>query len=119
MTDAAEPHPLEPGVVARAGALTHEPYGPDQTVEGEPAWALVEWGDFRGVDVGVWECTPGVFTDEEADEVFIVLSGTARVEFVEPALQPIEIGPGDTVRLTEGMRTVWHIHETLRKVYLA
>ena len=110
---------LEPGRITRAGDLAHEPYGPDQAVEGEPAWALVEWGAFKGVEVGVWECTPGVFTDVEADEVFVVLAGRATVEFVEPALQPIEVEPGDTVRLAEGMRTVWHVHETLRKVYLA
>lgn len=75
-------------------------------------------GSWRGLEVGVWECEPGVFEDAEADEVFVVLQGAATVEFVQPALPAIEIGPGDVVRLEEGMRTVWTVRETLRKVYL-
>lgn len=76
-------------------------------------------GEWRGAEVGVWECPPGTYPDTEADEVFVVLSGAATVEFVEPALPAIEIGPGIVVRLEEGMRTVWHVRETLRKVYLS
>ena len=34
------------------------------------------------------------------------------------ALPPIDIGPGSVVRLAEGMRTVWVVRETLRKVYI-
>jgi len=76
-------------------------------------------GHWRDLEVGVWECAPGVFEDVEADEIFVVLEGAATVEFVEPALPAIEIGPGDVVRLEEGMRTVWTVSETLRKVYLS
>jgi len=76
-------------------------------------------GHWRDLEVGVWECEPGVFEDTEADEIFVVLAGAAAVEFVEPALPAIEIGPGDVVRLEEGMRTVWTVSETLRKVYLS
>jgi uncharacterized cupin superfamily protein len=76
-------------------------------------------GEWRGAEVGVWTCEPGVYPDTEADEVFIVLAGDATVEFHEPALPAIEIGPGSVVRLEEGMRTVWTVRETLRKVYLS
>ena len=72
-----------------------------------------------GVEVGVWEHVPGTSTDAEVDEVFVVLAGAARIDFVEPALASITIGPGDVVRLAEGMRTVWTVTETLRKVYVA
>ncbi len=72
-----------------------------------------------GVEVGVWECTPGVSTDTETDEVFVVLSGHAHIEFVLPSLPAIEVGPGDLVRLETGMQTVWTVTETLRKVYVA
>jgi uncharacterized cupin superfamily protein len=62
-------------------------------------------------------------SDFEVEEVFVVLSGRARVEFVgvpDGALPaPIDIGPGSIVRLTAGMSTTWTVHETLRKVYLA
>jgi uncharacterized cupin superfamily protein len=72
-----------------------------------------------GVEVGVWEHVPGTSTDTEVDEVFVVLAGAARINFVEPALASITIGPGDVVRLAEGMSTVWTVTETLRKVYVA
>jgi uncharacterized cupin superfamily protein len=55
--------------------------------------------------------------DVEAEELFVVLSGAATVEFDDdsPALA---LGAGDVVRLTKGARTVWTVTETLRKVYL-
>lgn len=34
-------------------------------------------------------------------------------------LPSIEVRAGSVVRLTEGMRTLWTVHETLRKVYIA
>ena len=67
----------------------------------------------------MWEHTPGASTDVEADEVFVVLAGSATVAFEDPALQSIELRPGSVVRLTAGMRTVWTVRETLRKVYFA
>jgi len=72
-----------------------------------------------GTEVGVWEHAPGTSTDTEVDEVFVVISGAARIDFVEPALPSLEIGTGDVVRLAEGMRTWWTFTETLRKVYVA
>ena len=76
-------------------------------------------GEWRGAEVGVWDCAPGTYPDTEADEIFVVLAGAATVEFLEPELPAIEIGPGDVVRLEEGMRTVWTVREHLRKVYLS
>jgi uncharacterized cupin superfamily protein len=61
--------------------------------------------------------TPGTMSDVEADEVFVVLSGSATVEFGDGS-PTISIGPGDVVRLAEGAETVWTVTETLRKVYL-
>lgn len=63
--------------------------------------------------------TPGTASDIEADEVFVVLSGRALIEFVDPALPSVKVGPGSVVRLGEGMRTTWTVTETLRKVYVA
>jgi uncharacterized cupin superfamily protein len=77
------------------------------------------FGEWRGAEVGIWTCEPGVYPDTEADEVFVVLEGAATVEFVDPELPAIEIGPGSVVRLEEGMRTVWTVREALRKVYLS
>lgn len=107
---------LEPGVVVDAALLplTHEPLPGAQVRAGSPTTAVAELTDF----VGVWEHTPGVSTDVEADEVFVVLSGSATIAFEEPSLPSIEVGPGSVVRLAEGMRTVWTVRETLRKVYI-
>ena len=66
--------------------------------------------------VGVWQHGPGVSTDVEADEVFVVLSGRATIEFDEHPT--IECGPGDLVLLPAGASTRWTVHETLRKVYV-
>lgn len=90
---------------------------PATVLAGHPVMASKElWTSHDGtVSHGIWEITPGTVTDVEADELFVVLSGSATIAFEDgPAL---EVGPGDVVRLPEGARTVWTVHETLRKVY--
>jgi uncharacterized cupin superfamily protein len=97
--------------------LDHEPVPAEQSVRGNPTTAAAEIGEFNGLEVGVWEMSPGVMTDVEADEVFVVLSGAATVEFADGS-PTLTLGPGDVVRLTAGAETVWTVTETLRKVYL-
>ena len=97
--------------------LEHQPVPAEQALAGTPHTGVAELGRFGGLDVGVWEMTPGVMSDVEADEVFVVLSGAASVEF-DDGTPPLTLGPGDLVRLAEGARTVWTVTETLRKVYL-
>lgn len=117
---------LDAGTIAAADdlVLQHTAVPPDQVVAGTPATASVVLDEGPAVDVGVWEMTPGAMRDVEADEVFVVLSGRARVDFesapgvVQPELA-IELTPGAVVRLTAGMRTVWTVTETLRKVYIS
>jgi uncharacterized cupin superfamily protein len=101
---------LEPGTKVAAADVA-------VTLEGDSGFTAL--GELAGVEVGVWEHLPGTSTDTEVDEVFVVLAGAARIDFVEPALASITIGPGDVVRLAEGMRTVWTVTETLRKFYVA
>lgn len=104
---------------AAALPLSHEPLPADEVIIGKPttgAAALVTIGE---VEVGIWEMTPGTASDTEVDEVFVVLSGHARIEFVDPPLPALEVGPGSVVRLAEGQRTVWTVTETLRKIYIA
>ena len=111
---------MRPNSVVHAGSLSveHRAVGPDQVVDGRPSTGIVELGRFGGLDVGVWEMTPGVMRDEESDEVFVVLSGSATVEF-DDGTTALSMQPGDVVRLAEGAKTVWTVTETLRKVYLA
>jgi uncharacterized protein len=110
---------MQPNAVVRATSITldHEAVPPHQSVSGDPTTAGTAVGDFGGLEVGVWEMTPGVMSDVEAEELFVVLSGSATVEFADgsPAL---EIGAGDVVRFPAGAETVWTVTETLRKVYL-
>jgi uncharacterized cupin superfamily protein len=110
-------------IEAATVALDHEPVPTDQLVAGSPTTGSLVLDDSDGVEIGVWEMTPGTATDTEIDEVFIVIAGRASVVFDEvpdgivPA--PIELRPAAVVRLAAGMRTTWTVHETLRKVYVA
>lgn len=107
------------GMDARGLALTHEPLPADEVLAGAPTTAVHELASLGGVEIGVWEMTPGTATDTEADEVFVVLSGRATISFGSSGLPDLEVGPGSVVRLAEGMRTTWTVTETLRKVYVA
>ena len=110
---------MQPNSVVPAATITldHEPMPSTQTVRGEPTTAAAAIDEFGGVEVGVWEMTPGVMSDVETDEVFVVLSGSATVEFAD-GRPTMHHGPGDLVRLSAGAETVWTVTETLRKVYL-
>lgn len=110
----APPFALDTATLALGAA---EPLPADQILEGEPTVAeRALWTSPEGtVESGIWEITAGVSTDVETAEVFLVVSGRAVVE--------IEGGP--TLELTAGVvgsfaggeRTVWRVHETLRKLY--
>lgn len=93
------------------------PLGAEQVVDGAPEVSgivLHESADGR-IERGIWEHTTGVSRDIESEELFVVVSGRATVEIDGgPAL---EIASGDVAVLPGGARTVWHVHETLRKVY--
>jgi uncharacterized protein len=107
---------LPAGAVTDAASLVlaHEPVSADQVVAGSPTTGIHEIDE----TTGVWEMTPGAMSDVEVDEVFVVLRGDATVDFVESELPSIELRPGSVVRLEAGMRTVWTVRETLRKVYV-
>ncbi|QNA93636.1 MULTISPECIES: cupin domain-containing protein [unclassified Microbacterium] len=107
------------GVDATTLVLSHEPLPADEVVDGAPMTAAHTLSTLGGVEVGIWEMTPGTATDTEADEVFVVLSGRATIAFTSSGLPDLEVGPGSVVRLAEGMRTTWTVTETLRKVYIA
>jgi uncharacterized cupin superfamily protein len=110
---------MRPNTLVHAGSLfvEHEAVASDQVIEGHPHTGVGTLAQFAGLEVGVWEMTPGVMRDVEADEVFVVISGAASVEFAD-GTAPLTLGPGDVVRLAEGAETVWTVTETLRKVYL-
>jgi uncharacterized cupin superfamily protein len=101
--------------VAAAELTADKPLDPAQVVAGSPATASLVLPSDDTVERGIWEITPGTVTDVEADEMFVVISGRATIA-VEGG--PVfDVGPGDVCVLTEGARTTWTVHETLRKVY--
>lgn len=112
MTQRMPLHVSVPGL-----ALEHERVGADQDLAGDPTTAFAALTEFNGLEVGVWEMSTGAMSDTEADEVFVVISGRATVEFIDEG-RCIELAPGDLVRLAEGQRTVWTVTEPLRKVYV-
>ena len=71
-----------------------------------------------GVDVGFWECTPGRFaaTREGYTEVCQFLSGRVTIEV--DGEEPVTFGAGDTLVTPSGWRGMWHVHETVRKLYV-
>ncbi|MEV6104394.1 cupin domain-containing protein [Streptomyces sp. NPDC051940] len=97
--------------------LEPEPLDPGQIVSGSPeVTGKVVWESADGRQIrGVWQITPGVVTDTEADELFVVVSGRATVEVEGGGV--LEVGPGDAAVLRAGDRTTWTVHETLRKAY--
>ncbi|MFF4894915.1 cupin domain-containing protein [Streptomyces sp. NPDC001068] len=97
--------------------LEPEPLDPAQIVSGTPeVTGKVVWESPDGRQVrGIWQITPGVVTDTEADEMFVVVSGSATIE-VEGG-PTLTVGPGDMAVLRAGDRTTWTVHETLRKAY--
>lgn len=97
--------------------LEHEAVPVDQSVAGEPTTAARTLTEIDGVEVGVWEMTPGTMSDVEAEEVFVVLSGSATVTFADET-PSLHLRAGDVVRLAAGAQTVWTVTETLRKVYV-
>ena len=112
---------LHPGVLADAASvvLEHVPVEPEQVVAGTPTIGHLVLDDDGGRMIGVWEMSVGAMRDVEADEVFVVLAGAATVEFEHPHAAPIVLAPGSVVRLESGMRTIWTVRQTLRKVYVA
>jgi uncharacterized protein len=105
------------GAMTDAAGLTlvHHLVAPDQIVSGSPTTGIHEFDE----STGVWEMSPGAMRDVEVDEVFVVLSGDAMIEFIDAALPSIDLRAGSVVRLEAGMRTVWTVRETVRKVYVA
>lgn len=119
---------LLPGVLVDGTSeiLEHEPVADEQVVAGSPTTGLLTLGELGDCSVGLWEMAPGAMWDVESDEVFVVISGRGRVDFEDvpgdgqsPLPDSIDLGPGSVVRLSAGMRTVWTVTETLRKVWLA
>ncbi|MBD8467849.1 cupin domain-containing protein [Plantibacter sp. CFBP 8798] len=116
MTD----HLLAPNAVLQGADVTlaDNPLAPEDVVSGSPRSGIVTLTAVGDTEVGVWELGVGVVQDTEIDEVFVVLSGEATVDFAD-GTPSLELRPGSIGRLAAGARTTWTVRETLRKVYIA
>jgi len=111
--------PLDAPTVLQALSieLEHEPVDADQVVSGSPTTGIAALTEIDDIEIGVWEITPGIVTDVEVDEVFIVLSGHATLRREDGSES--ELVAGTVGRLEDGEETEWEVHETLRKIYIA
>lgn len=100
-----------------AAAVPTAPLAPGTVVDGSPEAGSRALAAVAGVEVGVWEMTPGTATDVEVDEVFVVLSGSGTVSFDDG--EEVDLHPGSVVRLRAGEATTWVVRETIRKIYVA
>ena len=102
--------------------LVHEEVATGQILAGTPTTAATTLGSIFGLEFGLWEMSAGAMSDVEAEELFVVLSGSATVRIhAANGYQAAELllEPGTVCRLGEGMNTSWVVHEPLRKLYLA
>ena len=102
---------------ARTLPLDGLPLADDDVVHGSPVARLRALDELGGVEVGVWEITPGTVRDTEVDEVFVVLSGAGTVAFEDGEV--LALAPGTAVRLRAGERTTWTVTSPLRKIWVA
>jgi hypothetical protein len=88
---------------------------------GAPVEASVSIWEHNGLDVGVWECTPGEFPfrRDGYDEVFCVLAGraTLHIDAASGPGQAFELTAGSVILTPAGLTGRWVVHETLRKAY--
>ena len=105
-------------VDATALSLDLEPVDAADVVAGSPLAGSRSLVTSPAFTIGVWEITPGVVTDTEVDETFVVLTGEATVEF-EGSGRILQLAPGVVGQLAAGDRTTWRVTSTLRKVYVA
>lgn len=97
-----------------------EPF-PLDAIEGEPN-GQVNW--LRQTTSGDGMLLTGMFTCDPAkidytfvgDESLHLLEGTITVEMEDG--ETVELQPGDTVSFAKGAKSVWHIHEPMKKFFV-
>lgn len=89
-----------------------------RVVSGSPREGIVPLCTLGDTEIGIWELRTGTVTDVELDEVFVVLSGNATIEFLDED-RSLVVGAGDVVRLVAGSRTRWTVQDHIRKVSIA
>lgn len=102
-------------VRAADAELTSYDPEPDSVLAGNPVTSITVLAAADKVKYGVWQITPGTSVQVATPGMFVVISGRATIE-VDGDLT-FDIGPGDVCICDGGERTIWTVHETLRKVW--
>lgn len=108
-------------VISQSATVPLEPNGQVPVPLSAPACEL------KGLDIsirekpdnatGLWECTPGKFQRLiEQGEVMHILTG--RGCFTSETGESIQFRQGDSLFFAPMTRGVWHIEETVRKLYV-
>ena len=86
-------------------------------IKGEPRESTAELWVHNGLNVGVWEATPGSFpaSRDGYDEVFICLSGSATMTGNDGVRY--DLSAGSVLFTPAGFTGRWDVAETFRKVY--
>lgn len=95
-----------------------EDWGPRAGADsGDPRMSGRIFFEGGGVQVGVWECTPGGWPIESRPdhETVQILAGRARLTNADGS--SVELVTGDVLTLPKGWSGRWDIIETVRKLY--
>ena len=121
MTDLSPAEQLRTMVVAYGDVLDGElePLGPRVGSDsGDPQTSGITFFSGHGVDVGVWECTPGgwAIVDRTNTETMMLLGGRVRITPADG--ESVELEEGDVFVLPKGWSGRWDVLETVRKLYV-
>jgi uncharacterized cupin superfamily protein len=108
--------PLAMSLVPEGLELGQSP-APSHVIQGSPRCAEYVLVDLPGLEIGVWEVTPGRFLSSKAGigEVMHFLSGAGELRHPDGSVTTI--APGVVVSLRAGWTGEWLVTETVRKVY--
>lgn len=102
-------------VQAADAELTPTGPEPDDVLAGNRVTSNLVLAGHDNVRYGVWQITPGASVQVAPTGMFVVLSGRATIAV--DGGPTYEIGPGDVCIWDGGERTIWTVHETVRKVW--
>jgi uncharacterized cupin superfamily protein len=101
----------------RDAAVDPSPIPAEDIVSGAPeaSVALLWRNDDGTLFNGVWQCTPGTFFLDHADETVTFLEGRATI--TPDGGEPLELSAGDTAFFPDGTRALWEVHEAVCKAF--
>jgi uncharacterized protein len=109
-----------PGIVTSTIAnaeLVATPIPPEDIISGEPvsSMSLVWRSEDNTHYVGIWSCTPGVFTLSHPAETITCIEGHATI--TPEGGVPVTVRAGDLAFIPGGTTAQWEVHETIRKSF--